>query len=428
MPASTTREAHIDTTPSTRSPATNGWPLPEQQPLDSGISPTTAAETAAATADALRSPAVRRSPSTEPLLDPDTHSVAAEEMAVDTHGEGDPTPREQTAEERRLYRSFCNDAEQMKEIGRREAGADRPQQQQQQRLRELDPSTEFRKCLAIARKVAGDNVTGLWRDFLTKYRTPLAKAASSSTRAAASTALDERQLAHGLLATGDEVLREVAEAAYREFQRTVGAGVARWRTDFYKRSAAIGLAVQCERYASLCEAAPGYRAATHVNNESVLLRALFRDMCPEIRAALPPGFDNEQLARSGYGRQFRRVMQARRNGERWRLLTDELGIGALLLLDTAGTGTYLQHTLPDPIFVAWVRLIPRVVLGVIEAGEMARRYHDAIERDPDTVLQLPRLNIERTDYASYTPTERFQAEGDELAIIRRPGAVGRPFG
>jgi hypothetical protein len=85
----------------------------------------------------------------------------------------------------------------------------------------------------------------------------------------------------------------------------------------------------------------------------------------------------------------------------------------LLLLDTVGTGTYLQHTVPDPIFVAWVRMIPKVVLGVVEAGRTAERYYNAIQRDPSAVLQLPPLNLEHPGLQSYAPAERFQLVGGE---------------
>jgi hypothetical protein len=39
------------------------------------------------------------------------------------------------------------------------------------------------------------------------------------------------------------------------------------------------------------------------------------------------------------------------------LLVDDLGFGALLLIDTSENANYIQQQIPTPVFIAWVCLI-----------------------------------------------------------------------
>ena len=316
----------------------------------------------------LRSPTTRRSPSAVPLLDPDgtpnsQPSVIAEGvLEISAYCEGTSLPDEPTAEEKRLHRTFCAGVEAAKEVYTHSStiGA-------LKRLQAADPQLwhAFRRCLAVTRAIAGGRVAAWWRDWLASCR--------EGVDALATTAIT---------ATPDPTDQEVAIAACRELRAAYRAKANTWLSVFDYRRALVLLTIQCDIYAERYENRPSQRRTTTLRGSRLgALRALFREM--------------EACKQGGSSLCWGAFERAEGEGQRWRILTDRLGMGILLLLDIPeGEARFFRRDAPIPVLVAWAKLIPSVVLGVERAAATAERYHSAIGRDSDIAPTLPFLKLE----------------------------------
>jgi hypothetical protein len=317
-------------------------------------------------------------------------------MAVDKScGEGDTAPLDATPEEKRLYRMFCRDVEVA-------AGPEKSwHPKTKARMRTLWSTdqqqwTVFWKCLAIARETAGDSVAYRWKEYLKEARRGYKADTASATTA------DVSRLSR----------REAAEAVQLSLQALTRVSTKDWLAKFCYRRMAATLARQCDRYCERYEEERQgedalYREAIKKSDKSAVLHALFREMCPKRRAKLPVGYTDTDIARYKYGPERATLKQAEQNGQRWKLLADTLGTGALLLIGP-DVSSYLQRSITLPIFTAWVRLVQSTVLGIEGIAETALFYHDYIARDPSVQLQLRKLKLEDPAYDACPAIERFE--------------------
>ena len=146
----------------------------------------------------------------------------------------------------------------------------------------------------------------------------------------------------------------------------------------------------------------------------MLLHALFREMHPDWRDALPDGFTERQAKDQGYIYEWRAFNQTIQDGRRWNLLAGNLGLGALLLIDTSRNNDYIQRQAPIPVFSAWAQLVPRVRLDVKEVAARVEGYYDGME-DPSfyAARKLRPLKLERRAYRAQSPGEQFEFSGSE---------------
>ena len=248
------------------------------------------------------------------------------------------------AEVRTLYRRFCKD------VGTAEERWDHPKTNRAMALlrrREPQLHPTFLKCLAIARKTMGENVVYEWQRFQ-EQGWERRRLRGYGVQYPETTTLSRSPSA------ADPARRDVVAAAYREFREIVKANTTDWKARFQYRRATVGLAVQCEAYAELREKRPAVRQPTTAQSDrSILLRALFREMHPDWLNALPCDFTNEQAREQGYSQEWKAFNRAIQDGRRWKVLVEDLGLGALLLIDTSGSVDYIQRQIPIPVFAAW---------------------------------------------------------------------------
>jgi hypothetical protein len=328
---------------------------------------------------------------------------------------------EWSAEDRRLYRHFCED------VKAAEGQWNHPSTLQgMANLREKEPLLRptFLKCLTIARKTMGEGVIYEWRNFQEQGW--------------------EKRRRHGFGLEGPEMVapgnprptveparRDVVAEAYRQFKEATCATTTGWKACFRYRRAAIGLAVQYEAYIEVREGHPIHQVSSPQHDRSMLLRALFREMRADWRDTLPDGFTETQVRDQGYSYEWRAFNQTIQDGRRWNILSGNLGLGALLLIDTSKNNTYIQRQAPIPVFAAWTRLIPRVRLDVKDVAARVEGYYDGME-DPSfyTARKLRPLKLERHAYRACSPSEQFAFSGSEggRTPTADPGRLIQPGG
>lgn len=213
--------------------------------------------------------------------------------------------------------------------------------------------------------------------------------------------------------THDPARRYVVAEAYRHFRETVKAKTAGWKSCFSYRRATVGLDTQYEAYAKLRNKQSTYQSGALQSDRSMLLRALFREMHPGWRNDLPDNFTDKQAKSRGYGQEWKAFNRAVQDGRRWKVFVDDLGFGALLLVDTSGNVDYLQQQIPIPVFVAWTRLISRVRLDVKEVAARVEGYYDGMEDPSFLNRKLRPLKLERRAYRACSPGEQFEFSGSE---------------
>lgn len=277
------------------------------------------------------------------------------------------------------------------------------------KLREHEPLLQptFLKCLAIASKTMGERVICEWRKFQ-EQGWEKRRVHGSGIQA------PESAPPASPLPTPNPARRELVAAAYREFQETFKAKTNDWKAHFQYRRAAVRLTGQYEAYAVLHDQRSSCRPSAPQHDRSMLLRSLFREMHPDWRNALASNFTDKQVKEQGYGYEWKTFVQTIQDGRRWTILTEHLGLGALLLIDTSGSNVYVQRQVPMPVFVAWVRLISRVRLDVNEVAARVVGYFDGME-DPSfyTNRKLRPLKLERHAYRACSPGEQFDFSGSE---------------
>ena len=270
-----------------------------------------------------------------------------------------------------------------------------------------DPYERFQKCLKIARKTLGEIVLDEWDSFLEQGR-PSRSQDPSGTSSSQAIYPASSQLAD------NSTQRAVANAAYREFRIINKAKTSHWKAAFEYRRAAAGLNAQCDAYLdirnrrSLCESGVPQQDQTSV------LKALFREMNPEWRDALPADFSEPQAKAERLWKKWGDFQRANKFGRRWRLFVQELGYGALLFIDIADNVCFLQQDIPGPIFAAWVKLLGRVTPALKDIGERMYPYFEGL-KDPSSARQvlLPRVRLERRAYRAHSPRAQFdQTDSD----------------
>jgi hypothetical protein len=144
---------------------------------------------------------------------------------------------------------------------------------------------------------------------------------------------------------------------------------------------------------------------------------------------LPEGFTDNQAKDQGYIYEWRTFNQTIQDGRRWNLLVGNLGLGALLLIDTSKNNEYIQRQAPLPVFVAWTQLISRVRLDVKEVATRVEGYYDGME-DPSfyAARKLRPLKLERRAYRTRSPAEQFEFSGSEggMTPTADPSCLTRP--
>lgn len=324
-----------------------------------------------------------------------------------------------SASDRTLYRYFCKDVQTAEE-----QWDHHKVRQAMAKLREREPLLRptFLRCLAIARKTMGERVICEWRKFQEQ---------GWEKRRAHGSGIQGLETAPpaGSLPTPDPAWRDLVAAAYREFQEIFKAKTNDWKAHFQYRRAAVRLTGQYEAYAVLHDQRSSRRPSAPQHDRSMLLRTLFREMHPDWRNALASNFTDKQVKEQGYGYEWKTFVQTIQDGRRWTILTEHLGLGALLLIDTSGSNVYVQRQVPMPVFAAWVRLISRVRLDVNEVAARVVGYFDGME-DPSfyTNRKLRPLKLERRAYRACSPGEQFDFSGSEGSRTPTvdPGCLSRP--
>jgi hypothetical protein len=327
----------------------------------------------------------------------------ANEQAEDTEGmEGWP------AEDRRLYRHFCED------VSRAQEQWDHPSTHQgMAKLREREPLLQptFSKCLAIARRTMGEGVVDEWRNFQEqgwrkRQRCGFDRQPPGTTAIGGDCST--------LTNADDPARRNVTAEAYRQFEEATKARTNSWKARFQYRRATVGLTVQYETYAKLRDKRSVCQPGAPQQDRSMLLRALFREMHSDWRDALPCDFTDKQAKERGHGSEWRNFNQTIQDGKRWNIFADHLGLGALLLIDTSKNSSYIQRLAPIPIFAAWVKLIYSVRPDVREVAARVEGYFDGME-DPSfyAARKLRPLKLERRAYRACSPSEQFEFSGSE---------------
>jgi hypothetical protein len=247
----------------------------------------------------------------------------------------------------------------------------------------------FRRCFAVARATAGEGAAARWKAWLTSCR----EGGDALATAAAIT-------------IPNPTSREVAIAACREIRVASRAETGTWLLAFHYRRALVRLTAQCDLYADLPENRHPHEATTLRRSRPKALRALFNEM-------VACGQGGSSLSWSSFNK-------AEGEGQRWRILTDRLGLGILLLLEIPdGDVRFFTRDAPMSVLAAWAKLIPSVVLGVDRAAAMAERHYNAIEGDPDLALPLPYLKLEISAYDACPTVERWDECEEEPAIDPR---------
>jgi hypothetical protein len=224
--------------------------------------------------------------------------------------------------------------------------------------------------------------------------------------------------------------RDVVAEACRQFEEATSANTNSWKARFQYRRAAIRLFVQYEAYANLRTGQPSCLMSVPQHDRSMLLRALFRDMRPEWRDALPEGFTERQVKDQGYTHEWRTFNQAIQDGKRWNIFAQGLGLGALLLIDTSKNNEYLQRQAPIPVFAAWAQLVSKVRPDVKEVGARVEGYYDGMEDPSFLNRKLRPLKLERRAYRDHSPAEQFDFSGSEggRTPTADPTCLTRPDG
>lgn len=352
---------------------------------------------------------VPQEPSTEPSTA--TPQAGSEDATGPSQDRGN---EELPAEERRLHRHFCED------VSAVEVRWDHSSTVKgMAALRQKDPQLHatFQKCLAIARRTMGQGVVHQWRDFQQEGWEKRLQYHSSTTQAAGTATLADDYVP---TVDVDPARGHVVAEAYRQFRETVKAKTGGWKSCFRYRRATVGLDAQYEAYAKLRSKQSAYRPGTLQCDRSMLLRALFREMHPGWRNDLPDNFTDKQAKSLGYGQEWKAFNRAVQDGRRWKVFVDDLGFGALLLVDTSGSVDYLQQQIPIPIFAAWTRLISRVRLDVKEVAARVEGYYDGMEDPSFLNRKLRPLKLERRAYRACSPGEQFEFSGSEG--VRTPTA------
>lgn len=349
-------------------------------------------------------------PPAEPTADDGEDSpFIPEEVPTAVQQPTGPTVSTLTAEERRLCRHFCEDVRAV------EGQWDHPSTiKGMATLRRKDPQlhTTFQKCLTIARRTMGEGVVHKWRDFQEQgweKRQQYESGATHGTQPSGTAAPFNDSLS-----TVDPARRYVVSEAYRQFRETIKAKTGGWKSCFLYRRATVGLDTQYEAYTKLRSKQSAYKPGALQSDRSMLLRALFREMHPDWRNALPDNFTDRQAKSQGYGQEWKAFNRAMQDGRRWKVFVDDLGFGALLLIDTSGNVDYLQQQIPIPVFAAWTQLISRVRLDVKEVAARVEGYYDGME-DPSfyAARKLRPLKLERRAYRACSPGEQFEFSGSE---------------
>ncbi|KAM0714631.1 hypothetical protein Q7P37_009927 [Cladosporium fusiforme] len=277
------------------------------------------------------------------------------------------------------------------------------------KLREREPLLHqtFSKCLTIARRTMGEDVVDEWRKFQEQGW-------EKRQRCGFDPQLPKMTSPHGSLAAVELARRDVTAEAYRQFEEATKAKTNSWKARFQYRRATVGLSIQYETYAKLRDKHSVCQSDAPQQDRSMLLRALFREMHPGWRDALPCDFTDKQAKELGYGSEWRNFNQTIQDGKRWNILASHLGLGALLLVDTSKNNSYIQRLAPIPVFAAWVHLISRVRPHVREVAARVEGYYDGME-DPSfyAARKLRPLKLERRAYRACSPGEQFEFSGSE---------------
>lgn len=340
-------------------------------------------------------------------------SGAGDADATGLHGGSD--------EDRRLYRHFRDD------VHAAERQCDHPSTRQgMARLRGREPLLQptFSRCLAIARRTMGEDVVHEWRNFQEQGWERRRQHGFGLERPATATPCAS-------LPVVEPARRDVVAEAYRQFKEATGASTNSWKARFQYRRAAIRLSAQYETYANLRTGQPSCWTGVPQHDRSMLLRALFREMRPEWRDALPDGFTEKNVKDQGYTHDWRTFNQTIQDGKRWSIFARDLGLGALLLIDTFRNNEYIQRQAPIPVFTAWVRLILKVRPDVREVGSRVEGYYDGME-DPSfyAARKLRPLKLERRAYRAHSPAEQFDFSGSEggRTPTADPSCLAQPDG
>jgi hypothetical protein len=325
---------------------------------------------------------------------------------------------EWSAENRRLYRHFCED------VKTAEGQWDHPKTRQgMANLREREPllNSTFSRCLSIARKTMGEGVLYEWRNFQKQGWERRRQYGFDSEQPPTAAPISSQP-------ASEPGRRDVVTEAYRQFSGAVGAKTNTWKARFQYRRAAIGLAVQYyvgirsgRSHGSL------FQSSVLLHDPKVLLRALFREMHLDWRNALPDDFTDKQARDQGYLYEWRAFNQTIQDGKRWNLFAENLGLGTLLLIDTSRNNEYIQRQIPMPVFAAWTRLILRIKLGVKGIAARMEAYYDNMENP--SLYATPRpLKLERHAYRACSPSEQFEFSGSEgrRTPTADPGRLTRP--
>lgn len=310
-----------------------------------------------------------------------------------------------TAEERRLYRQFCED---VKAAERRWDHPSTVKGMSALQKKDHQLHVTFRRCLTVARRTMGEGVVHKWRDF---QEEGWEKRRQNKTGAAQpfGMAVSTRDS----VPTVDPARGHVVAEAYRQFRETVKAKTDGWKSCFRYRRATVGLDTQYEDYAKLRNKQSACGSSAPQSDRSMMLRALFREMHSDWRNDLPDNFTDRQAKSQGYGQEWKSFNRAMQDGRRWKVFVDGLGLGALLLIDTSGNVDYLQQQIPIPVFAAWVQLVSRVRLDVKEVAARVEGYYDGMEDPSFLNRKLRPLRLERRAYRACSPGEQFEFSGSE---------------
>lgn len=276
-------------------------------------------------------------------------------------------------------------------------------------LRKNDPDLyqTFYKCLGIAREAMGPAVQEEWRRFQTQGREKRRRLGYTEGDVGGTPF-------YGSLDTMDPTRRNLVQAVYRGFQDVSRAVTVTWKGYFQYRRACVHLFRHFEAYADLYDDQSSLAERRSHEDRIGLLRTLFREMQPDWRNVLPENFSEEQVKERGYGAEWSTLNDAVRYGRRWNILVQELGLGALLLINTTDNISYLQRRLPYPAFAAWVDLIRRIRPNIRQVAERVQGCYEGMEEDALYAMRPVRpLKLERHAYRTCSPDVQFEFSGSE---------------
>lgn len=234
------------------------------------------------------------------------------------------------------------------------------------KLWEKDPQLiePFQKCYQVAEQTMSDRIISEWRTFLVKAR--------------ARPSVDGLE---AIISQSTETYLEPTHSsgwANRHFATIEATEAEGWINKFRYRSAAVELT---REYQNLCQA--------NGNNLAAAKRLLFSQLRPEWQR-YRKGPTNQIRDCPEVGVKWGIFGRAIRHGQRWQLLVNALGMGALLLIDLGTHAHWLQQTVPKPIFAAWARLVerlwPQIPLIATQMEDYFRYFYERQTFPPSQLL------------------------------------------